>query len=432
MTIPVAEAHLDPPRARRYPAAPRIRKRIALLGLGRVGSAVARLVLAPESDLALDIAGVLVRDTDARSGLPFPVVAEPRTLLDADPDVVVEVLGGIEPARSIVLRALDRGIPVVTANKSLLARCGDELFEASARTGTPLRYESAVIAGVPFLCAFSGRPFASRVTRVTAILNGTSNFILSRVASNTGFAEALDLARRRGYAEPDASLDLDGTDAAEKLAILARHFGRLRVPVDSIPRQGIEHVTNEDVRCAAAFGGTIKPIAYGEWLAGATLWVGPAFIRPDHPLFSIRDVTNGIWLESSVAGSLVLVGPGAGPEVTAATILDDVVGMRKLERAGPVSGPVTVTEAPTGWLIRFRHVGRAGDRRYLPDLLASFGVGIERTSIWGAIDCADAVWVLTHACERGRIEAALGAVRSSTRCDTFAIRAVDAPAGQAP
>jgi homoserine dehydrogenase len=409
---------------------------VALLGLGRVGSAVARLTLGDAwCRAAFTITGALVRNTAARAGVPFPVVSDARALLDSEPEVVVEVLGGIEPARSIVLAALERGIPVITANKSLLARCGDELFDLSERTGTPLRHEAAVIAGVPFLCAFSGRPFASRVSHLSAILNGTSNFILTQVASGTGFDAALDLARRLGYAEPDASLDLDGTDAAEKLTILARHFGGLSLQPGQIARDGIARLTREDLRCAGAFGGTIKPLACAAWADAPAAWVGPAFIRGDHPLFPVRGIANGICLESRLTPPLVFSGPGAGPEATAATILDDVLNAHRTEPVvrgtGAIGqtaeglGRVTVSEPPTGWFVRVSHPADRLDPLGVADLLSTFDVWIQRTSTPSDTAAPNALWLLTHPCERARLDAALHALRAAARCDTCTVRVVE-------
>jgi homoserine dehydrogenase len=202
--------------------------RIGLLGVGTVGSAVARLALTCPDELGwpLRITTGLVRDLD-KPRLPdsLELTVCGTAVLDSDPDVVIEVLGGLEPARTLVLEALRRRIPVVTANKSLLAHHGEELLDAAALAGVPLRYEAAVVAGVPFLGTFARRPLASRVTSIFAVVNGTSNFVLSQMDDlGCDFDAAVARAQALGFAEPDPSKDVDGIDASEKLTILVRQF----------------------------------------------------------------------------------------------------------------------------------------------------------------------------------------------------------------
>jgi homoserine dehydrogenase len=209
--------------------------RVALLGLGQVGSAVVRLAKNPPADfdVPVQIRGALVRRTQRAAAPPVPVTTDPSCLFDPPPDVLIAVLGGVEPARPLVRDALRRGIPVVTANKSLLASHGDELLETSRRSGVPLHYEATVLAGVPFLGTFARRPYAAAVTRVLGIVNGTSNFVLSQVALGADLAGAISLAQSRGFTEPDPTKDLSGIDAVEKLTVLIRHFGHLTVIPES-------------------------------------------------------------------------------------------------------------------------------------------------------------------------------------------------------
>jgi homoserine dehydrogenase len=432
MTAPLAEASADtsgPPRDHLGTSNP---IRVALLGLGQVGAAVARLA-GHTPGRRIEVTGALVRRPAGRNGWPFPLVADPRALLDGRPDVVIEVLGGVEPARSIVLAALERGIPVVTANKSLLARCADELFAAAASSGAPLRYEAAVIPGVPFLCAFAHRPLASRITRLSAILNGTSNFIVSRLSRGSSFEDALGLARERGYAEPDATRDLDGTDAAEKLVILVRQFARVGVRPDRLTRTGIDCLDTQDLHCAAAFGGAIRPVACADWTSAFSAWVGPAFVPEAHPLSRVDGVSNAICLDSPTASApLVFAGPGAGPEVTAATILDDVLSTGQTKgfvRSTHVITTPPTQHAPARWFVRFRDIGLRFDTRDVSELLSAHDVWIDRWSVEGQPGGDRSRRALTLPCDQRGLDAGLGAVRAATGCNVFAIRALEAPCG---
>ena len=300
--------------------------RVALLGVGQVGGAVAALVRDPGIGNRFTISSGLVRDVgrERPQAAQLRLTSNARDALRDNPHVVIEALGGLEPARTLVADALDRGIPVVTANKSLLAAHGRELLERSATTGVPLRYEAAVLAGVPFLGTFARRPLARRVSGLCGIVNGTTNFILSEMANGCMDLEgALAEAQRRGYAEPDPANDLNGIDAAEKLAVLLQHFGDWSVRTSDIPTEGIAGIREGDLAAASALGGTIKPIVYADWSDGElTAFCGPAFVPGHHPLARVSGVQNAVRLRN-VGGDLFFAGPGAGPEVTAATLLDD-------------------------------------------------------------------------------------------------------------
>jgi homoserine dehydrogenase len=403
--------------------------RLALLGLGQVGSAVARLApaVSPQLERSLHITGALVRDVLRRRACDVTVTNDARSLLDDRPDVVVEALGGLEPARSLALDAIERGIPVVTANKSVVAAHGDELLDAAARRGVPFRYEASVIAGVPFLCTFARRPIAAGVTQIAGIVNGTSHFVLSRIQTGSTYADALAEAQRRGFAEPDPSKDIEGGDAAEKLAILLRHFGRLRVRPSDIETSGIGSITPADLTQAAVFGATIKPVAFADWTGSHTpaAFVGPALVPAGHPLAGLRGVTNGICLRGPVCGTLVFSGPGAGPEVTAATLLDDVVEALA-DRCEPREFEIATScrpEAPRGlgWFVRLRSAGRLPEAVDVADLLASHDVWCSRTSSTTTADGCESRWLQTHPCSEGRATAALDALRIGASCDLWRI-----------
>jgi homoserine dehydrogenase len=305
--------------------------RIGLLGVGTVGSAVARLALTCPDELGwpLRITTGLVRDLD-KPRLPdsLELTVCGTAVLDSDPDVVIEVLGGLEPARTLVLEALRRRIPVVTANKSLLAHHGEELLDAAALAGVPLRYEAAVVAGVPFLGTFARRPLASRVTSIFAVVNGTSNFVLSQMDDlGCDFDAAVARAQALGFAEPDPSKDVDGIDASEKLTILVRQFFGLSITPNSsdVKIQGIGGISLADLADARERGGVLKPVVSAELLDGKVrAFVGPAFVPTTHPFAALRGPANGVILRAASGGEVTFIGPGAGPEATAVTILDDV------------------------------------------------------------------------------------------------------------
>jgi homoserine dehydrogenase len=261
-----------------------------------------------------------------RFGPAIRLSTDAADVLASGVDVVVEVLGGLEPARRLVALALDAGIPVVSANKTLVADSGLELQTLAARRGTSFALDAAVLAGVPFLGSLSRRPLVSAAREIAGILNGTSNFILSRMAGGAAFEDALAEAIARGYAEPDSSADVEGIDAAQKLAILLQIAGCPGVRGELLPRSGLGILDARDFAAARRLGGVIKPVAFASLDPSAGgAWVGPAFLQDDHPFAELNGVTNGLQLTAANGHAVTFVGPGAGPEVTATTILDDVV-----------------------------------------------------------------------------------------------------------
>ena len=429
------------PRARTAPRAALRRGQdeiaIALLGLGHVGSAVARIALEPPSGLPypIRIARALVRDLHRPrpTGDRVSLAADGDAVLAEAPDVVVEVLGGLEPARTLVLRALERGIPVVTANKSLLAMHGDELFAVAADSHTPLRYEAAVLAGVPFLGTFARRPLAASLSRLSGVVNGTTNFILTEMGAGRAYPAALAEAQRRGFAEPDPSSDVLGIDAAQKLAVLLRHFAHASVSPHAIETTGIDTLRAEDLQQAAALGGAIKPVVSAAWTAaGLTAFAGPAFMSASHPLARIEGVQNAIVLAGAPGGDLLFAGPGAGPIPTAATILDDVFEAAQPRVEAPVdephartrTGPRSASAPETGWFIRLAGAALPPGPD-VADLLGAHGVWLRRVSDDDRRDARATRWLVTYPCSRGRADAALKALRDATACETFNIRALE-------
>ncbi|MBA3641777.1 MAG: homoserine dehydrogenase [Acidobacteriota bacterium] len=402
--------------------------RVALLGCGTVGRAFATLSrTAPAATQALHITAALVRDTSRPRPLDLPPLTdEARLILQSEPDVLVELLGGTEPARSLVLEALQKRIPVVTANKTLLAHHGAELREAAHRTNTPLLYEAAVIAGVPFLGTFNRRPRAANVRSLLGILNGTSNFILTRCATaNVTVADALADAQRRGYAEPDPRDDVQGIDARDKLALLLQHFAHVSVPLDAIETRGLDAIGGGQAVHARELGGAIKPVVSADWTEGAVdAFVGPAFVPHTHPLATVNGVENAIVLRSP-GGRLIFQGPGAGPEITAATVLDDVD--EALAGVGRVPARVesgSVTAPATGWLVTL-DAARLPGATDVADLLASHGLFASRTTSTHSDGGREVRSLLLWPARRTVVERALAALCGAAGCTASSLRALE-------
>jgi homoserine dehydrogenase len=403
---------------------------VVLLGCGTVGSAFARLSASERSpSVALNITGALVRDRSRARELPAArVFADARALLATDPRVVIELLGGTEPARTLVLEALRRRIPVVTANKSLIAQHGRELRRTAAEAKTPLLYEAAVIAGVPFLGTFARRHHAAAVSSVTGIVNGTCNYILTRCAADGWTVpQALADCQRRGYAEPDPHNDVSGIDAAEKLGVLLQHFASRDVHPDSIETTGIETITARNIEHARALGGVIKPVVSADWTRRLEAFAGPAFLPAAHVLARVDDVENAL-LVTGQHGRLLFQGPGAGPDVTAATVLDDV---REIAAgvAPVLQGDLRsegAAESVTSWFVSLEavHLPRFTD---IADLLASYGVFPSRVTDRTSRDGRDHQSFLVFPAERRRLDDALRAVRNGASCSADAIRALEVP-----
>jgi len=369
---------------------------IGLLGFGRVGQAVAAVVAAERDRLQalgldLRIAAALARDPAKPRHLhDVTAVFDSGTFFRQRFDAVIDVMGGVDPAFGLVRRALESGVPVVSANKTLLAAHGEELAAISRRHGTPLAFDAAVLAGVPFLGALARRPLLGAAHRITGIINGTSQFLLSAVTAGASFDSALAEAVARGYAEADSRADISGRDAAEKLAILLRLAGATGVAPSVITTTGIDVLKPCDFRAARDLGGVFKPIALASFESGrAGAWVGPALVAQDHPAARTGGVFN--FLEFAGVGTLPVTfsGPGAGPEITAATILDDVIEVATNGQPEPVRWPRQIDAAdlagpPFGpWYVRIGDSGlRVGE---VAEACAVHGVPALRISDAGAI-----------------------------------------------
>ena len=297
--------------------------RVGLLGHGTVGSAFARLLEERADEIAAAtgrpavLAGVLTRGEG-----DFEAILE-------DSDAIVELMGGLDPARDHVLRALRAGRHVVTANKQLLSRHGDELWAAAAETGAQLRFEAAVAGVVPVVRVLGESLAGVDVERVHGIVNGTTNYILTEMArTGASYEEALAQAQRLGYAEPDPSEDVDGRDAAAKMAILARLAFGTPVHLDQVPYEGIEHIAPDDLEYAREFGLALKLLGTAERVdGGLSVRVHPVFIYPGHPLASVTGSFNAVTVESEAITEITMSGPGAGGPQTASAVLGDLVSV---------------------------------------------------------------------------------------------------------
>jgi homoserine dehydrogenase len=313
--------------------------RVALLGCGVVGSQVVRLLHEQADDLTarvgvpLELVGVAVRRPNRHGDIPAALLTTDAAALVSRPDVdlVIEVIGGIEPARSLLLSALGSGKSVVSANKALLAEDGAALYEAAAANGVDLYYEAAVGGAIPVIRPLRESLAGDRVTRVMGIVNGTTNFILSRMdATGASFDDSLAEATALGYAEADPSADVDGFDAAAKAAILAGLAFHTRVTIGDVYREGIAAVTAADIASAKAINCTIKLLAICERNKDTVaVRVHPAMIPRTHPLASVGDAFNAVFVDADAAGSLMFYGRGAGGAPTASAVLGDLVAVAR-------------------------------------------------------------------------------------------------------
>lgn len=329
--------------------------RVALLGAGVVGGAVARLLTEQADDLAarvgapLEIVGIAVRRAGRdRSdlGVDPSLVTTDAAELVTRADIVVEVIGGIEPARSLILRAMEHGASVVTANKALLAEDGPTLYAAAAQHGVDLYYEAAVAGAIPLLRPLRESLAGDEVRKVLGIVNGTTNYVLDKMdTTGAGFADAVEQAQALGYAEADPTADVEGFDAAAKAAILASLAFHTRVGGTDVYREGITEVTAADVAAAREMDCVVKLLAICERTdKGVSVRVHPAMIPRSHPLAGVREAFNAVFVEATAAGELMFYGRGAGGDPTASAVLGDIVAVAR-HRVGGGLGPGESTYA---------------------------------------------------------------------------------------
>jgi homoserine dehydrogenase len=398
--------------------------RVGLLGHGTVGSAFAALLaeradeVAAVTGLRPELSGVLTRsrgdfeDILARS------------------DLVVELMGGLQPARDYVLRAMSSGRHVVTANKQLLSRHGEELWSCARDHGVQLRFEAAVAGVVPVIRVLQETLAAAHVDRLHGIVNGTTNYILTRMAeTGAGYAEALAEAQRLGYAEADPSEDVDGADAAAKMAILARLAFNTPVHLDDVRYEGIEHLTSDDLAYARELGLGLKLIGTAERIdGGLSVRVHPAFLYAGHPLASVSGPFNAVTIESQAITEITLSGPGAGGPQTASAVLGDVISAM----IPPASTPPTtdrleiVADVESAFYLHLEVADRPGVLAQVAQLLGLQGASIRSVVQKGLGENARLVMV-THPILESRFYAAVDLIAGLDfmRAKPRAIRVID-------
>ncbi|HEY9499423.1 MAG TPA: homoserine dehydrogenase [Terrimesophilobacter sp.] len=375
--------------------------RIALLGAGSVGAQVAALLLEHGAELAervgagLELVGIAVRDLKAERSaqIPHDLLTTDAESLILGSDIVIELMGGLEPARSYILQALNSGADVITGNKALLATHGPELFDAAEQVGAQLYYEAAVAGAIPIVRPLHDSLAGDRVKRILSIVNGTTNFILDRMhATGATMQEALATATELGYAEADPTADVEGYDAAQKAAILARIAFHTAIPLEAVHREGITNITLDQVEAAKKAGYVVKLLAIcerlmdAEGVEGVSARVYPALVPADHPLAAVHGAKNAVFVEAEAAGDLMFYGAGAGGLETASAVLGDLVtAARRHVIGGPGIGQSTHANLPilpissvrTRYQITLAVVDRPGVLAEIAHLFSDQGVSVE-------------------------------------------------------
>ncbi|WP_236795336.1 homoserine dehydrogenase [Amycolatopsis sp. GM8] len=406
--------------------------RVALLGCGTVGSEVARLLTEQADELAaragapVELAGIAVRRPDKHPELPQHLLTNDAAgLVESDVDVIVELIGGIEPVRGWLLTALRKGKSVVTANKALLSEHTAELSEAADSAGADLYFEAAVAGAIPLLRPLRESLAGDRITKVMGIVNGTTNFILSAMDSTgAGYAETLDEASRLGYAEADPTADVDGYDAASKAAILASLAFHSRVTALDVHREGISGVTAPDIAAAKALGRTVKLLAICERVTAddgtesVSARVHPVMIPRGHPLAGVGGAFNAVFVEADAAGELMFYGQGAGGAPTASAVLGDLVAVarnRVLGGRGPRESahaalPVRpMGQTPTRYHVSLDVADKPGVLAQVAQVFADHGVSIAAVRQRDRLATASLV-IVTHLAPDAALEATVAAI----------------------
>ena len=396
-----------------------------MLGAGVVGSQVARLLIANKSDLAsraganLELVSIAVKDSKLkRDGISAALLTNDAKSIVNDPqiDLVIEVIGGIDPAKELILTALKNGKSVVTANKALLAKHGAELYAAADKANVDLYYEAAVAGAIPILRPLRESLVGDHVIRVMGIVNGTTNYILTKMDENgAAFADALKEAQALGFAESDPTADIEGFDAAAKAAILAGLAFHSRVTDNDVYREGISKITAADVKVAKAMEMVIKLLAIAELTpeGAVSVRVHPALISRSHPLASVRESFNAVFVEAQSAGQMMFYGKGAGGAPTASAILGDLVAVARHKVNGGI-GPkesdyadlkiAQIGQTKTRYLIRLNVADKPGVLESVAHVFASHQVSIQTVRQTGAGDKAELI-VMTHSSSESSLSA---------------------------
>ncbi|HET9769632.1 MAG TPA: homoserine dehydrogenase [Acidimicrobiia bacterium] len=405
--------------------------RVGLLGCGHVGSALVRLLdvnatsIEARAGVRIEVAKVAVRNLAKERDVDLPSSAfthdADEVVADTDVDLVVEVIGGIEPARTLILTALQAGKPVVTANKELLANFGRELFDTAEANGVDLLFEASVCGGIPLLRPLRESLAGDRIRRLTGIVNGTTNFVLTRMTeSGASFHEALAEAQTLGYAERDPTADVEGFDAAAKAAILASIAFGSKVVAGDVYSEGISGVSPSDISSARELGYVVKLVALAEEVEGEiAVRVHPAMVPANHPLAGVKDSFNAVFIEADAAGSLMFYGRGAGGMPTASAVLGDLIdaarnlasGSRGATMGAPTKKRVRpIDEVESQFYVMCEVADRPGVLAAIASAFGEHGVSIKSMQQQGIADDARLIFV-THRAKERDFEATMAAVR---------------------
>ena len=405
--------------------------RVGLLGCGHVGAPLARLVaehrdiIEARAGVRVEITRVAVRNLALERDVPLPASCfthdAAAVVADPDVDVVVELIGGIEPARTLVTDALKVGKPVVTANKELLANVGKELFETAEGSGVDLLFEASVGGGIPLIRPLRESLAGDRIRRVMGIVNGTTNYILTRMTEDgSSFHDALAEAQTLGYAERDPTADVEGFDAAAKAAIMASVAFGARVVAGDVYREGIAQITADDIASAADLGYVVKLLAIADEIDGAiAVRVHPAMVPRHHPLAAVRDSFNALFIEADAVGELMLYGRGAGGMPSASAVLGDLVDAAKTLVAGgrgATIGPLVrrtvrpIDEVESQFYLLMEVADRPGVLAQIATEFARHGVSITSMQQRGIGVDARLIFV-THTAREGALRATVHALR---------------------
>ena len=403
--------------------------KVALLGAGNVGSQAARILVEDNATLAerigapVELIGIAVRDTQAArhwDADPALYTTDADALIDAA-DVVIELTGGIEPARTRILRALKAGKSVVSGNKALLAKHGVELQAAADASGAQLSYEAAVAGAIPILRPLRDSLAGDRVTRVLGIMNGTTNYILDQMdTTGASFADALKDAQDLGYAEADPTADVEGHDAASKAAIVASLAFHADFTIDDVHVEGITGVSAEDVAAAEADGYVIKLLAVCERDGeGVNIRVNPTLIPRSHPLAGVHGAFNAVFVQAENAGELMFYGPGAGGAPTASAVLGDFVSLaRRLVLGGPGvpdTSYVQLQATGLGNIVSRYSVGllvedKLGVLSNLTRILTEHGISVESLRQSSPEDGTAMIRIVTHSAKDSDLRRAIAVI----------------------
>lgn len=424
--------------------------KVGVLGAGTVGTQVIRLLLEQSEEFTarsgarLEITGVAVRNVAAPrdESVPRELLTDDATAVATSNDLVIELIGGIEPARTLILAAFKAGASVITGNKALIAAHGPELYAAAAAADVDFYYEAAVAGAIPVVYALRESMAGDRVTSVLGIVNGTTNYILDEMSTKgLSFDEALATAQELGYAEADPTADVDGLDAAAKCAIIASLAFHTRVGLDDVTVEGIRAITAQDIREAHASGCEVKLLAIAQrreddHARGISVRVHPALVPAHHPLASVHGAFNAVLIEAESAGRLMFYGQGAGGAPTASAVLSDVVAAAAHRVNGgqapressyadlPVLGPEA---AVTRYQVQLRVDDQPGSLATVAGVFAANGVSIDSVRQSAYVNAAEAtVTIVTHPASVFHLDAAVDALRDEDRAlDVLSIQKVE-------